>query len=283
MPEKLKNKMQQKNPLISIIIPAYNESKHINKCLQSLFEQTYKNFEVIIVNDGSTDNTATICSKYNLKIINIRHSGPGNAKNIGVNIAKGLILVFIDGDMNLEKNFIYEITKPIINKKCIGTYTTSEFVANTTNIWAKCWNININLNINRRIRYSTKKGKAFRAILKSCFIKTEGFDSKWGYTDDGSLVKYGLFSIPANKAKCYHYNPDSIMDVFLSARWIGRSKEFPLNIQYLLKYSFLNSIRIAYRKINNGAPIFFLLFKIVFDFGILIGLLQKNSNNNYSK
>lgn len=283
MLEKLQNKMLKNNPLISIIIPVYNESKYIDKCLHSIFEQTYKNIEVIIIDDGSTDNTVEICSKYNLIIVKTLHRGPGNAKNNGAKIANGSILVFIDGDMYLDSNFIYEIAKPIINKKCIGTYTTSEFVANKSNIWARCWNININLSINRRIKYSTEKNYTFRAILKSRFIKTNGFDSKWGYTDDGSLIKFGLFSIPANNAKCYHSNPDSITDVFFSARWIGRSREFPLSIRNLLKYSIFNSMKIAYRKIKNGAPIAFILFKIVFDFGIFIGLLRRNSNNNYSK
>jgi len=88
--------------MISIIIPVYNSAKYINRALESIYNQTYKNFEVIIVNDGSTDKTLDIINKnknFNkIKIINQKNSGSTAARNKGAEIANGDWLAFLDSD-----------------------------------------------------------------------------------------------------------------------------------------------------------------------------------------
>lgn len=95
--------------MISVIIPTYNSEKYIDKCLKSIFKQTYKNLEVIVVNDGSTDSTAKICSKYlknkNFKLINKENEGPGIARKFGLDNATGEYISFIDSDDYIEKDF----------------------------------------------------------------------------------------------------------------------------------------------------------------------------------
>lgn len=276
------------NPLISVIIPVYNEEKYIEECIQTIINQTYSNFEIIVVDDGSIDNSSKIISKYNsVTLVKQQHRGPGSAKNLGAKCSKGKILVFIDGDMYLHKNYLREIINPLLNGNYIATYTTSEYVSNINNIWAKCWNINIGLPYNYpapRINFKDEfLGLAFRAILKKKFISYGGFDSKLGYIDDRSINKIKNRIIAVDNAVCYHFNPDNLIDVFLSARWIGRSVTFVCNFNNLLKYSIVNSLRIAIRKIVYGAPIRFLIFKIVFDLGLLIGMINNNISNNRSK
>lgn len=90
-------------PLFSIIIAAYNSENYIAKTLDSIIAQTFNNYEIIIINDGSTDNTATICNsfveKYNfIKLINKKNEGVAIARNIGLKIAKGNYIIFIDSD-----------------------------------------------------------------------------------------------------------------------------------------------------------------------------------------
>jgi glycosyltransferase involved in cell wall biosynthesis len=270
---------------ISVIIPVYNEEKNIESCLFSVIKQTYKNIEIIVVNDGSTDNTQNILKKFreNIKIISSTHQGPGASKNIGVSRCKGEILVFIDADMQLDKEYISNIIKPIKNNT-ITTFHINEFVINFDNIWSKCWNINNSLPIRDRIsKDNILDNKVVRAIKKDYFQSIGGFDISKGYSDDKTLTGKDIIIVPVEKAVCYHTNPDNLIEIFYQARWIGMSEEFPLSIYNLYRYSIMNSIIISVNKILMGIPISFMLFKIIFDFGIVVGMFNKNRDNNYAK
>lgn len=91
------------NHLISIIIPAYNAELYISHSLESCLEQTYSNIEIIVINDGSDDNTENIVNDYvsnysNIKLISIENSGVSTARNIGINSSSGEYLMFLDAD-----------------------------------------------------------------------------------------------------------------------------------------------------------------------------------------
>jgi glycosyltransferase involved in cell wall biosynthesis len=97
--------------LISVIVPVYNVELYLDKCITSLLRQTYNNLEIILVNDGSTDNSLEICEKYQLSdnrifIINKKNGGLSSARNAGINIAKGTYLSFVDSDDWVEEDFI---------------------------------------------------------------------------------------------------------------------------------------------------------------------------------
>lgn len=277
-------KKQNKQPLISVIIPAYNEERYIKKCLQSLRNQFLKDFEIIVVDDGSTDLTYSSASEFGVKVIRLPHKGSGNARNFGAKVASGKILVFLDADMYVDKYYLKNIIKPIKTRRSISTYTTSEFVANQNNIWSRCWNINLNLPFDRRISGNDPTiGQAFRAILKDKFLELGGFNPLLGFMDDRSLNKFNIHPHPVNNAVCYHFNPETLRDVYFSARWIGRSQEFKFKLENLLKYSIINSIKISINKIFYGAPLEFIIFKIIFDLGIFTGILFKNPRSNFSK
>ena len=101
-------------PVISIIIPAYNYAHTLERAIISTRKQMDKNCELIIINDGSTDNTAdllaSLCSKYNdIIIINKLNGGAGSARNQGIRLAKGDYLVFLDADDELRHDAIYQI------------------------------------------------------------------------------------------------------------------------------------------------------------------------------
>lgn len=99
----------------SIIIPVYNVEKYLKKCLDSVFNQTYKDYEVIVVNDGSTDKSMDIVKDYNVKVINIKHVSVSEARNIGVKKATGEYLIFLDSDDYWEKDLLKEINKSLDN------------------------------------------------------------------------------------------------------------------------------------------------------------------------
>ena len=93
-------------PLVSIIIPAYNSEKYISETLNSILSQTYRNMEIIVVDDGSSDRTAEIIKSYQTKrndkpdliYIHQLNAGPSNARNTGIRAAKGKYIAFLDSD-----------------------------------------------------------------------------------------------------------------------------------------------------------------------------------------
>ena len=103
--------MNRFDKLVSVIIPAYNVEKYIGECLDSIIFQTYKNIEIIVVNDGSKDNTLSIIRDYSKKdnriiIIDKQNTGVSDTRNCGINKAKGVYIVFVDGDDYLANDYI---------------------------------------------------------------------------------------------------------------------------------------------------------------------------------
>ena len=97
---------------VSVIIPVYNGEKYIATCIESMLNQTYANIEIIIIDDGSTDQTARICDQYkNEKIIVIHkeNAGASAARNTGLDIASGSYIVFVDADDNVELTYIEDM------------------------------------------------------------------------------------------------------------------------------------------------------------------------------
>ena len=107
------------NALVSIIIPVYNAEKSLRRCLDSVLEQSYPDTEIVIINDGSTDNSISIINEYSLQNTNIRlisqeSAGPSAARNTGIREAKGNYITFVDSDDYLE---ITAISDMMVNQK----------------------------------------------------------------------------------------------------------------------------------------------------------------------
>lgn len=99
------------NPKVSIIVPAYNTEKYIDKCLESLINQTYKNIEIIVVNDGSTDNTKEIVENFahsddRINLFNIENGGVSNARNFAIRNSTGEFVVFVDSDDYISSKYV---------------------------------------------------------------------------------------------------------------------------------------------------------------------------------
>lgn len=111
--------MKKDFDLISVIVPVYNVDKYLKKCINSITEQTYSNLEIIIIDDGSTDNSGIICddlAKTDSRIIVIHKSNGGlsSARNKGLDVAKGQLVCFIDSDDFIEINMISELKDNMI-------------------------------------------------------------------------------------------------------------------------------------------------------------------------
>ena|SRR3989338_1424644 len=99
--------------MLSIIIPAHNEEKYITACLQSIKQQSFSDYEVIVVCDSCTDKTPTIAKTYTKKIFEIKKKNVSAARNYGANKAKGDILAFLDADSTIALNLLAEINKAV--------------------------------------------------------------------------------------------------------------------------------------------------------------------------
>ncbi|HVA96932.1 MAG TPA: glycosyltransferase family 2 protein [Candidatus Acidoferrales bacterium] len=270
----------KKSPLVSIIIPVYNEERYLTYCLSSLINQTYKYTEIIIIDDGSTDKSLDIANKYDIQLFRQKHQGPGIARNYGAGLAKGEILAFLDADMKYDKKYIEKLIDPIIKKGVVGTFNKDELIANPDNIWADCWRINSDLPPGRHApEILPDKIVVFRAILKSSFIRVGGFDPKKGYFDDGTIAdKLHEQALCATGAISYHYNPESLSEVYYSSRWIGRGAMSKKTFTNLFRYCFINSLRNALRKIIMGAPLQYMVFKFIYDLGMFVGIFFSKGN-----
>lgn len=268
---------------ISVIIPAYNEEDVIVDCLSSLDKQTHPNFEVIIVDDGSKDDTSRLVegyksNKYKLRIIRQNHKGPGVGRNLGAKKSTGEILVFVDADMTFDEDFLKKLVKPIDLEKEKGTFSKEEYVSNWESVWARCWNINQGWAEKRRhSKNYPNKQKVFRAILKSEFDKVGGFEPG-GYTDDYSLSeKLGYQAVVANGAKFYHKNPSTLSEIFKHARWVGK-RRYKLGVLgyiiALVRASFPVSLVVGLVKVITNFQPAFLVFKVIYDFGIFVGVTE---------
>ena len=100
-----------KEPLISVIVPVYKVEEYLDKCVESIVDQTYRNLEIILVDDGSPDNCPKMCDEWakkdkRIKVIHKENGGLSDARNAGIDIAKGEYITFIDSDDTVSIDFI---------------------------------------------------------------------------------------------------------------------------------------------------------------------------------
>lgn len=108
-------------PLISIIVPVYNVEKYLKKCIESILSQTYQNIEIILVDDGSEDNSGAICDQYaaedaRIVVIHKKNGGLSTARNAGIDRSNGDFISFIDSDDYVSEDFCKILLQAILNE-----------------------------------------------------------------------------------------------------------------------------------------------------------------------
>lgn len=104
----------QDNPLISVVIPVYNVEEYLSECVDSVINQTYKNLDIILVDDGSPDNCPAICDDYagkdsRVRVIHRKNGGPGVSRNCGIKAAQGEFIAFVDSDDYVSSVYIEQL------------------------------------------------------------------------------------------------------------------------------------------------------------------------------
>lgn len=209
--------MSSSNSLISIIVPVYNTSKYLHKCLDSLVNQTYKNIEIIVVDDGSTDNSAIICDSYaeNYKNITVYHTenhGLSAARNIGIESSNGDFLAFVDSDDWVDYNTFEVAYKMIFDSSSdLSTFSLLPEYDTETEQNIQCYDINIcnqNELFNLILDTDYVCGYAWNKLFKKSIIGGMRFDeSLLSCEDIDFCTRYAMNcnKVAYTTAKFYHY------------------------------------------------------------------------------
>ena len=256
---------------LSIILPVYNSELYLEDCIDSILSQTYLDFELIIINDGSTDNSKLICEKYRDKddrivLINKENGGVSSARNLGLQIAKGDLVMFIDSDDLFMANTLSTIISNFDNTDllCFGF---NELYLDATKEVLCCHNINNKEDfLNRVILSHEIGGYLWNKVYKRQIIISNSiqFDESIHYCEDLIFVTDYLGycrNVKYIKKTLYNYRMrrNSVSFNFLSKKNVSILKayeklitkyETDLLLNNFLKYSYI----VNYYKLKSIIP-----------------------------
>lgn len=246
-----------KSKLVSVIVPVFNAEKYLERIIFSLLKQTYKNIEIVLVDDGSQDASVNICDNYaslheRVKVIHISNGGAAKARNIGIQIARGEYIVFVDSDDDIVLDYVenlvetletYDLDIMVCNYKKVSEKDLKEhnsLMGKINDVKVLTGEAALELMLYRKILTS---GPCFK-IIKNEIVKTEVFPEgklfedlgtvyRWyaratrvGYTD-----KVGYFYWQRN-GSCQHskYNPKKWDLIVISKEILKYVKQFKPNL-----------------------------------------------------
>jgi glycosyltransferase involved in cell wall biosynthesis len=164
--------------MVSVVIPAFNAEKTLEACLRAAFSSDYPSFEVILVNDGSTDQTARIAAQFACKQIDLaKNLGGATARNIGAKAAQGDILFFLDADITVERDTLTKVVRTFAGRPEISAMFCSYQKDTPARTFYSAYK-----NLVHHFTHQTAREDAatfcggFGAIYRECFLRVGGFD-----------------------------------------------------------------------------------------------------------
>jgi glycosyltransferase involved in cell wall biosynthesis len=214
--------------LVSVIIPVYNVEKYIKRCILSVLDQTYKNLEIIIIDDGSKDNSLSIArdtskTDNRVTIIHKKNEGISSTRNLGIDKATGKYIVFVDSDDYLDPNYVERFHKVISDNNADIAVNYSYYINDNASIKSNNTNIEIrdSLDISEYIYTGKVMVAVWNKIYNLDFLKKNNikFDPEIWY-GEGMLFNIMCLQktekVPAMNEDLYHQtqNPNSAMRKF---------------------------------------------------------------------
>ena len=269
----------------SIIVPVYNVEDYIIKCLESIYNQTYKNFEVIIVDDGSMDNSTLLIKKYikdknNFIYYRKENGGLSDARNYGLKFITGNYLIFIDSDDYINKELLYNLNEEIKKNNPDIIKFGLNFIKNDNIIEMKKENF-YNLEVNEAID-KLLRDELFEPAWFYCYKFSFWQKNKFKYTTGKLHEDFGLTPlIIMNSQKIssisyigynYRQRPNSIMRNQDYEKTKRKAEDFYFHYQFLIK-------EIEKTKINST------IFKSYLANSLILKIteLQKEDYHKYKK
>lgn len=248
---------------ISIIIPYYNASKYFKNLLHSIENQTYKNFELIIINDGSTDNSVDLLNdlekKYKyIKVVNKLNGGSASARNLGIKLATGKYLCMLDADDVIDEYYIEDLYMNIVKYNADISYCNFDIIKSYKQLF-KMENNYIVLeknNIDLINEYCEKNTNMRTCVLWNKMFKKDLFDNV-NFVEGKSIDDEYIILKLLNRASkivyidkvLYHYyteNEFSQMNQNYSIKRLDSIDALEKNIEYLIQ---LDNDKIEYEKL----------------------------------
>ena len=195
--------------LISVIIPVYNVEEYLHYAIESLEKQTYKNFEIILVNDGSTDNSGELCDEYSEKYSNVRvfhkeNGGLSDARNFGVQKAKGEFITFLDPDDYLEV-YSLELLAGIQEMYDCDIVSTRVKATELYNVYSN--------------HYLTEENFKNVVIMdRDVFLEEAFYDKVATVSACGKLYRKSILEIPFPKGRIYE-------DLYIISEHVGKANK----------------------------------------------------------
>lgn len=214
--------------LVSVIIPAYNSEKYLRACLKSVLNQDFRNFEVIVVDNNSTDKTKEIISEFSRKHKNLKYIfepkiGRGSARNTGEKQAVGKVILMTDSDCVVPEGWIRALSGPIITGEVVAVQGGEK------SIGSDFWSRQIELRAEEKFE-AYKKGKQTVMVDTKNFAISRTTLEGVGFTDrryvSGNdtdltirLLKKGIVPKILDQARVVHINPNSLKEFVLKQFW----------------------------------------------------------------
>ncbi len=199
-----------KNPLVSVIVTTKNSAKTLEECLTSITKQTYKDIELLVIDNNSTDSTQQIANKYTSHIFK---KGPerSSQRNYGILKSSGEYILFLDSDMSLSLRVVEECVKTIREKKIVGIYIPEIIAGNS--FWSK-------IRTFERSFYNETVIDAVRFVKKSIVEKMNGFDETLFAGEDWDFdLRFKQIGKTASiTASLFHHEEDSNIHSYLTKK-----------------------------------------------------------------
>lgn len=259
---------------ISVIITVYNLENYLDKCIESIINQTYTNLEIIIIDDESSDNSNLICQKWvkkdkRIQYFYIKHVGVSGAKNIGLKKATSKYISFIDGDDYIEKDFYEIMYNNLIEKKCDMAICNLKTKVKNKIYKKKSKNDGKIIKISREILIKELLTENIKSYFQVCLFKKELFyniefpkDRKY----EDIATSYKVFNNANNivyinkQLFIYNYRENSITNNIKEDNILDQIKSIDERYQFINKYYYeysdennLNRIKNIYRYYSNIA------------------------------
>lgn len=249
-------------PLISIIVPVYKVEKYIRQCIESVLSQTYENFELLLINDGSPDNSGIICDEYakldkRVTVFHKENGGVSTARNLGLKNMTGEWVCFLDSDDWWAPSFLQNFIHLIENNTCdiaLQGYTEENEIKNTRNTYSlpECmFNTASELIVFLEKTKNIHNGYLWHRIFKAQIFKEHNIDFPVGisFAEDGEVFFKYMKHAKVSKitSKCgYHYRK-------IAGSLTSRGKKVPLEtLCYLIESYTSNLYEIAQKE--KSAP-----------------------------
>lgn len=241
--------------LISVIVPIFNNKKFLTRCINSILTQTYKNIEVLLIDDGSNDGSSEICDKYTfidsrIKVYHIKNSGVSTARNYGLDNVKGKYVCFVDSDDYIDNKYVEILYNNLISSgsdiSICGHNIVFEDKFKKFYPWNKKF-ISTNNCLDMLISHKYFKGHVWDKMYKYDLIKDIRFSSDLSYYED-LYFNYQVFKkvekiIYDSKSLYYYYkNENSSMNCKYNRGKLSfikicdEIKEYYIENNYNLKY-----------------------------------------------